>query len=115
MKLVDMERPKRSKKEIESVAIPQMEEERYPYGLRLCFESEDIEKLPALADMEADDVVVIEGRGYVKSVSVDDVSGEGRSRHRVEIQLEEVGVESEKAPEDMDAAEYAAWRKGKRG
>ena len=58
MKLVDIKRPKKTKKELEKEAtVGYPKEDRYPYGSHLRFEKEEIEKIPALKDIKADAAV----------------------------------------------------------
>lgn len=119
MKLVDIKRPKKTKKEIEkehSIGYPE-DHDCYPYGTCLTFQQEEIEKLDVLKDVKADETVSIQATGFVKEVAITDASEKsgGRKRHRVEIQIQKIGISinKNKRPEDMDSKEYRKYRSGK--
>lgn len=114
MKLVDMKRPKKTKKEMEKeMTVGYMEDEKYPYGLCLRFDKNEVAKIPALKTINADTPVMLEARGFVKNVSVVDDATEGRSRHNVEIQIQKIGISSNKDPNKMNNKEYREYRKNK--
>jgi hypothetical protein len=119
MKLVDMKRPKKNKKELNEEATIGYagESERYPYGLKLCFEDEEIEKLDVLKDVKAEQAVKFDGIGKITLVeAVDAAENSGRrKRRRVEIQVEKIAVmkKSDKKLEEMEPEEYRDWRNGK--
>jgi len=92
-KLVSMKKPKKTKKEMETACSPMMEQEKYPYGLRITFHEDEIKKLPGLKKLKAGDMVQLAGKGKVKVVEVRDTDDESRSSQRVEIQLHDVAVE----------------------
>jgi len=118
MKLFDIKRPKKTKKEMEAETRPIEvgDQERYPYGSRLDFQKEEIEKIPFLQDAKADAKVKIVAEAFVKEVAVTDVSEKSgrRPRHRVEIQIEKIGIEPlvKKNLAEMDNEEYREARKG---
>ena len=68
-----------------------MEYEKYPYGLRLRLEKEQIDKLPVLQKIEAGAEVNISAKGKVMEVRVTDKAG-GDNRHFVEIQIQSIGI-----------------------
>jgi len=119
MKLVDLERPKKTKEELkkERQPINVTNEDRYPYGTCLRFEKEEIEKIQALETIKADQEVSITATGFVKVVEVTDASAKSaypRSRKSVEIQITQVAVEpkTNKKAEQMTNEEYRQMRKG---
>ena len=76
-------------------AMPSEERDRYPWGTRLEFEKEEIDKIPFLQTVKSDAEINIKATGFIKEVSVTDVSKKSgrRARHRIEIQIEKVGFE----------------------
>ena len=92
MKLVDLKLPKRNTKKME---VPTREQERWPYGMQLRFESEQVDKLPLLSNMNVGDKVTIEGIGEVIEVRSHEemINGKSEKKYTVEIQLKEVGCE----------------------
>lgn len=93
MKLTDMKLPKLSKKELKAeMAVPGSDRgDRYPYGLELRFDKEEIEKVPALKKLNAGDTVNIQGVGKVTEVRITDVD-KGKARHNIEIQVQKIGI-----------------------
>jgi len=108
MKLIDMKMPKRTKKDHEEAMIAP-NEERYPYGLRLSFGKESIEKMETLKSIQAGAMVDIVGVGKVTEVRITDAEND-RKRHNIEIQIQKVDVVERKKPEKMSASEYKKWR-----
>ena len=99
MKLIDMKLPKKSKKEMEGempAPVP-MDQPEYPYGLTLRFDKEQVEKLSSLDNIESGETVYIQARGYVKAV----MTGKGRVRNQVEIQLEKISISTDNAEESF--------------
>lgn len=90
-KLIDMKLPKRKKDKGEEVPISTIDREEYPYGLKMRFEKEQIDKIDSLQKIEAGAKVSIYATGKVIEVSVNDAA-EGRKRHTVTIQIQEVEV-----------------------
>lgn len=90
MKLVDMKRPK-PKPQDEKPAMADPGSERYPWGLGLTFDEEDLAKLPGLQKANAGDQVVLQISGKVTEVSISDEPG-NRRRHSVRIQGQKVAV-----------------------
>ena len=93
MKLIDMAIPKKTKAELKKMDQPVYEGEgnRYPYGLQLRFEKEEIDKISALKNVEAGAKVNITAVGKVTEVRVTD-SEKGNNRHSVEIQIHSVDI-----------------------
>jgi len=93
--LVDMKLSKEEAK-TEAPCSPSKENgPRWPYGLRLTFDKEQIAKLPALSGLKVGGTVKIEGTGTVTSVRISERQKE-KPDHTVEIQIENIGIEPSK-------------------
>ena len=94
MKMVDVKLPKKTKEELKKEMSPvEVERDRWPYGLRLTFESEQVDKIPYLEKVKIGQKVSIEGIGEITSIRMNEEK-EGKKRYSVEVQLHEVGCES---------------------
>ena len=102
MKMVDVKLPKKTKEELKKEMSPiQVERDRWPYGLQLRFESEQVEKLPQLEKMKIGQSDNVSGIGEVTFIRMNEEK-EGKKRYSVEVQIQQVGVESAKgSPETM--------------
>jgi len=111
MKLIDMKLPKKELQKNAEVPVASEDIERYPYGLRINLEKEQVDKLRGLIGLQAGDPVIVEGKGYIKEVRISDTQ-DGRKRHNVEIQLTAIGIDSAKKKrlQDMTMEEYAKAR-----
>jgi hypothetical protein len=102
MKMIDLKMPKLSKKEMEKtnqLMVP--DSDRWPYGLKLTFEAEQVDKLPVLEKVKVGDDVSISGMGEVTSIRSSE-NQDGKKQFTVEVQIQKVGVESSKSsPESM--------------
>lgn len=99
MNIVDMKLPKKSEKELKAACEPVCgNESRWPYGLQLTFNKEQIAKLKALVVAKVGDQVSIEAIGTVTAVRSSERQ-KGSADHTVEVQLERVGVEYKKEKE----------------
>ena len=119
MKLVDVKLPKKTKAELKEACTPSIEyddEDRWPYGLRISFEKEQIAKMPGVAKLKVGDTVSVSGTGKVISVRMSERRG-GEDDHNVEIQIEKVGIssQSQKKLGEMSMAEYNRARDEGRG
>ena len=96
MKMVDLKRPKKTKKQMEKESVPLNgpDEDLYPWGLRLNFDKAEIDKIPALKGIPAGGQVKVTAIGKVVEVSITDRTNNNK-RHRVEIQLHKVGIEDQ--------------------
>jgi hypothetical protein len=84
---------------------------KFPYGLKLRFEKEQIEQYPALKLLDVGDKVLIDADATVVSKSMsEEVDGNGYCS--IEIQIEKISVEKEnpKPVEQMTQAEYRILR-----
>lgn len=108
MKVIDLRLPKLSKEETAKMEEPtSAASDSYPYGFRLTFESEQVEKLPEMQKYKVGEKVKIGGIGEVTSIRMNEEQG-GKKRYTVEIQLHKVGCASE---ENYDEA----WREATKG
>lgn len=97
MKLVDMKLPKKTKSELAGTVQPsKVEQDRWPYGLKLSFESEQMDKLPQLEKMKIGESVSVSGTGEVTSIRMNERTG-GKKEYSVEVQIQKIGVESGKS------------------
>ena len=94
MALTSMKLKKKSKVELKKLMEPMAygETDEWPYGLRLSFEKEEIEKLSGLKKLKVGDSVKVSAEGSVMSVRISERQ-ERPDDHSVEIQLKEVDVE----------------------
>ena len=70
-------------------------QDEWPYGLQLCFEKEEIEKLSNLKKLKVGDSVKVSAEGSVMSVRISERQ-EGLDDHSIRIQLKEIDVEKTK-------------------
>lgn len=118
MKLVDVKLPKKTKTELKTDCTPvgYGEQDRWPYGLQIRFEKEQIAKMPKVAALKVGDILSISGIGKVISVRMSERRG-GDDAHSVEVQLEKVAVSSHsnKKLGEMNMVEYNRARNEGRG
>ena len=68
MKLVDMKMPKKSKEEMDTALTGAIiEQDKYPWGLHLTFEKDQVDKLPILKSANVGDKVIVIGEATVTS------------------------------------------------
>lgn len=105
----------KSKKELKKMEQPVAYGEggKWPYGLEIRFEKEQIEKLPILKKFDVGDKVYVYAEATVKAVRISETSN-GNKNHSVELQLEKVMVEpkQKKKIKDMTPSEYKEMRLG---
>jgi len=115
MKLVNMKIKKKSKKELKEMDIPMAygDGDKWPYGLEVRFEKEQIEKLPILKKFDVGDRVYVYAEATVKGIRISERSN-GHKDHYVELQLESINVEpkTKKKVSDMSPKEYKEMRMG---
>ncbi len=105
MKMADMKMPKKTKKEMMGESIPaEIEKDRWPYGLQLRFENEELSKLPHLKELKVGTKVMVQGMGVVTAIRSNERQG-GKEDNSVEIQLHEVGCESKKKEEPQSMSD----------
>ena len=119
MNLVDMKLPKESKEELKRdsySSITEGEQDRWPYGLQLRFETEQVEKLPILKTFVVGDKITVMGEATVTEVRMAEtqttMGKEAKTQHTIELQVESVDCEKKikKAPEKMNPKEYRNMR-----
>ena len=105
MKLTDMKLPKKTKAELtEPKQSSDVEQDRWPYGLQLRFESEQVNKLPYLKNMKIGEKVSVSGIGEVTSIRMNEKKG-GKEDYTVEVQIQKIGCEGmDKKSESMGEA-----------
>ena len=96
MDLIDLKLPKRSKEEMAKLNEPMKDEgDRYPYGMKITFESEQVEKFPGMEDYRVGEKVMINGLGEVINVRMNEKK-EGKKEYSVEMQIKKISVNSDK-------------------
>lgn len=94
MKLVNMRRSESKAKELakggpttEAVA-----QERYPWGLRLTFDKQEIAKLDVLKNIKAGTMIAFAGVGKVTEVHVSEMIDDKQSHRNVTAQIQQIAV-----------------------
>lgn len=108
MDLVDVKIPKKDKMELSKEATVSMDEgDRWPWGLRLTFRTEEIAKLPNLMKLSVGDKVIVQAEARVIEMRNSERQGDKKDQS-VELQIEQVGctLKPEKKPEEMSFKEY---------
>jgi hypothetical protein len=104
--MIDMKNKKRSKKELEAECMPICEQDQYPYGLQINFETEQYDKLSSLDTLKPGDIVNIVAVGSVTRQSMDEKQN-GKDHKSCTIQIEQIAVDSSKKKlESMNMREY---------
>ena len=90
---------KRTREEIKKVnkkmaTGPSAGEAYYPYGTRLRFEKEEIDKIDGLKNVKAGDSLKLKAVGTITEVSIRD-SDKKESSRTVEIQIEKISIDTE--------------------
>jgi len=115
MEMKDMKLPKKTEKELKDSCAPCTVEnqEQYPYGLQLRFETEQIDKLPSLVDYKIGDKLIISAEASVMSIRMSERQG-GKSDHTVEMQIEKISCEPKvkKPLSELSPKEYRKARQG---
>lgn len=112
MELTEMKLPPPKKKDSDICCEPSYGSEMWPYGLRLSFEKEQIDKLPSLKNYKVGDAVTIQAKATVTQVSSTERQ-KGSDRYAVEMQIEKIGCEPNKPLNKMNMKEYRTAREGK--
>ena len=99
MDLTSLLLPKKSKKEVNKEAT--IEQPKYPYGFQLRFDSEQIDKLPQLEKVKIGEKVNVQAIGEVMEVRKVDRQND-KKQFSVEIQLQQIGVESTSTKKEKD-------------
>ena len=107
MNLTSMERPKPEDTKKEAVTAEPITGnsyyEKYPWGLRLTLNNEELKKLGMkIKNLEIDTVVSITAKALITSLSSDqNIENKEGTRNRVELQITDLAVES---AEDFEGA-----------
>jgi GGDEF domain-containing protein len=115
MELVDMKLPEKSKEETKDCCAPCCgDQEKYPWGLQLRFEKEQVEKLPSLKEYKVGEKVKIIAEAIITEISIRETVKDDEN-YRVELQIEKIACEPvfEKSPEEMSIKEYRKMREVK--
>jgi len=115
--LIDVKLKKKTKEELkgEPCTAPSLnDQEKWPYGLKLTFEKDQIDKMASLKGLNFGDKVLIQAEASVIEVSISERQG-GDEHHTVGIQIEKISVElaKPKKPENMTMKEFRAMREKK--
>lgn len=103
--MIDLKIPKKTKKEREKEMIGYYSnEDKYPWGTRLDFNKEEIDKIKALKTAKAGDKVSISAIGKITRVEVTDAEN-GRSRHQVQIQVQKIEISNNDPGDEKKAFE----------
>lgn len=94
MALTDMKRPRPKKSDLKEMAMPAMAEgDRYPWGLQIRLEKDELEKLGvSAADFKIGQTVTIQAQGKVTSISSRESTGSEKAMQDVAIQIEKVDL-----------------------
>ncbi|MCK9370113.1 hypothetical protein M0R04_09435 [Candidatus Dojkabacteria bacterium] len=113
MELTDMKLPKISKDSITKNPVPSNYEDRdrWPYGLKLHFESDQVKSLPSLKDYKVGDRVMVMAEACVIDIRMSERQS-GTEDHSIGMQIEKIAVSpvKKKKPEEMNMKEYAKSR-----
>ena len=100
----DLVSMKRTKAEVKEMSAPTaMDDEQYPYGLRISLQNDELEKLGIDKLPGVGDTFELEAIVVVKSVSAGQSEG-GEKRRSIELQITEMCLETEgEAPNKVAA------------
>ncbi len=113
MKLIDMKLPKKTESELKDccASCSPGQQDRWPYGLQLRFETEQVEKMPSLKDYKVGDKIIVSAEAIVTEVRMSETQSKDKdkqTRYTVELQIQQIGCEpkSKKPVKEMSSAEY---------
>ncbi|RLC24899.1 MAG: hypothetical protein DRH93_03325 [Deltaproteobacteria bacterium] len=104
MKLYDMKRPKKKRQNTMAAEVP-YEGDKYPYGLTIRLERDQINKLPGAEKLKTGDIVTLMSDAKVISTRIEERE-RGENAHTVELQLQKIGLNPKKSLSSMDLDEY---------
>lgn len=112
MELKSVELPKEDK-ETDKCCEPVCDKNKWPWGLQLRFEQEQLEVLPYIKDYKVGDRIVVSAEAVITSVRISE--NKDSTSHSVEMQIEKIACEPfEKKPLDkMSPKEYRKAREEK--
>jgi hypothetical protein len=96
MKLINPRIPAKKKEKLNKEVN---QAESYPYGLLLRLESDLMDKLPISGDVQIEEIIHIQAKGFVRSISMDSkiVDGKKKKDHFIEIQITDIGIKRDDA------------------
>ncbi len=104
MSLTDMKLKKKSKAELKATE-GSLGYEKWPYGLEVTFEKEQIDKLPVIKTFKVGDTVNLSGIGTITRINTSEQQQE-KDNYSVGLQLKKVNVHKKKKLEEMTMPEY---------
>lgn len=106
--MIDMKRPKPKKSDMENMAMPAMSEgDRYPWGLRITLEKEDLAKLGLKASgFKIGQTVAIQAQAKVTSINSRESTGSDGT-------YQDVGIQIEKLDLGMKSGKFAGYKNEK--
>jgi len=117
MELIDMKLPKKSAEELkkENIPISSSEQDRWPYGLQLRFETEQVDLMPSLKEYKVGDkinVIAVASVTEVRQSETQSTDESKKTRYTVELQIEQVACtpKVKVPPEKMSPKEYRKMR-----
>lgn len=120
MELVDLKVPKKSKAEMMkgTMPSPMMEQDTYPYGLRISFNEGELSKMGELFDdAEVGEKVKIVAEGKIDSKRASDstgTDGKKKKNRSLEIQITGIHVECKSGYDRGTMADFMAKRAAKK-
>lgn len=120
MELVDMKLPKSKKEDHIARCAPDCEssQDKWPYGLQLRFETEQVEKMPDLKNYKVGDRIDVTAEASVTEVRMSETqstNSDKKVRYTVELQVEKIACKPNlgKPLEKMSPREYRRARETK--
>ena len=112
MKLVDVKLKKETSKNTVAPSQELSTRDKYPWGLRLSFEKEQIDKVPLLKDIKVGTKVIVTAEAIVETVRQSERQN-GENSRSAELQITSIAVNLKevKPPEKMSPQEYREARK----
>lgn len=119
MELIDVKLPPpKEEKENKDTCCgcPSPSQDRWPYGLQLRFETEQVEKIPSLTEYKLGDKVIVMAEARVTDIRSNERYKDGKAQtdQTVEMQIEKINCEPlvKKPMEKMTPKEYRKARMG---
>lgn len=114
MELISMKLPKRKKNENSNIPIDISD--RWPYGLRINLETEQLKTLPELLKKKVGDKCIVYAEATIISTRELERRN-GEKKQNVELQIEKINIKPKvnKAVKDMNPKEYREYRKNNGG
>jgi len=104
MEYIDLKLKKKKTNDEPQEAISE-NENKYPYGLQLRFETEQIEKIDTLKNLDIGDIVKVFGIAKVSELSSREQVGKEKSRKNATLQIQQIAVVSSKEEKAMGVKE----------